>query len=454
MSVVVKGSKACATNPLKISPALGGALAFLGVDRSLPLLHGSQGCTAFALVLLVRHFREAIPLQTTAMSELSTILGGADNIEQAVGTIHDRAKPRLIGLCSTALTETRDEDVRGELRALMMRHPEWSDLAVVYAPTPDFAGSLEVGWASAVQAIIDALVEAERRPRVLRQVNVLAASYMTPADVESIREIVEGFGLSAMVLPDLSGSLDGHVPDEYVPTTLGGTPIEHVTRMGASQMTLAIGEHMRGAAEAVERRTGVPFRLFDRLIGLEAFDGFVETLIELSGRPAPEALRRDRSRLVDAMLDGHFFFTDRRVAVAAEPDLLLAMTRFLDEMGCRIVAAVTPMNTPAAAGIPCETVVVGDLDDLERLALADGCDLVVASSHAETTAAAIGAPLYRVGFPVFDRLGAGHRLSVGYRGTRELLFDIGNVFLGHPSELQPYPRPDREVSSDACVAHA
>jgi len=454
MTVVETATKACAINPLKTSPALGGALAFLGVDRSLPLLHGSQGCTAFALVLLVRHFREAIPLQTTAMSELSTILGGADNIEQAIGNIYDRAKPRLIGLCSTALTETRDEDVRGDLRSLMQRHPDWSDLSVVYAPTPDFAGSLEVGWASAVQAMIDALVEEGRRPRVLRQVNLLPASYMTPADVEAIRDVVESFGLSAIVLPDLSGSLDGHVPDEYVPTTLGGTPLDRVASMGKSQMTLAVGEHMRGAAEALERRSGVPFRMFNRLTGLEAFDTFVETLIDLSGRPAPERLRRDRNRLIDAMLDGHFYFTGRKVAIAAEPDQLVALTRFLDEMGCRISAAVTTMKLPSGAEVPCERVVVGDLDDLERLASSSGCDLVVANAHAETTAAAIGAPLYRMGFPVFDRLGTGHRVSVGYRGTQELLFNIGNIFIDHQTELQPYLRQNREGANDASLVNA
>lgn len=454
MNVAEIGTKACAVNPLKSSPALGGALAFLGVDRSLPLLHGSQGCTAFALVLLVRHFREAIPLQTTAMSELSTILGGAENIEQAIGNIFERANPRLIGLCSTALTETRDEDVRGDLRSIMLRHPEWSELTVVHAPTPDFAGSLEVGWASAVQAMIDALVQEERQPRILRQVNLLPASYMTPADVEAVRDIIESFGLTAIVLPDLSGSLDGHVPDEYVPTTLGGTPVDRVSRMGASQITLAIGEHMRCAAESLERRSGVPFKVFDRLTGLEAFDAFVETLINLSSRPAPEKLRRERSRLVDAMLDGHFFFTGRTAAVAAEPDMLLAVTRFLDEMGCRIGAAVTTMKSPSAAKVPCESVIVGDLDDLERVASGGDCDLVIANAHAETTAAAIGAPLYRMGFPVFDRLGAGHQVSVGYRGTRELLFDIGNIFIDHQPEHPPYLRQDREVSNDASAVSA
>ncbi|MBL8660690.1 MAG: nitrogenase iron-molybdenum cofactor biosynthesis protein NifN [Rhodospirillales bacterium] len=454
MSVTEVATKACAVNPLKTSPALGGALAFLGVEGCLPLLHGSQGCTAFALVLLVRHFREAIPLQTTAMSELSTILGGADNIEQAIGNIYDRAKPRLIGLCSTALTETRDEDVRGDLRSLMARHPDWNDLSVVYAPTPDFAGSLEVGWASAVQAMIAAFVDKGRRPSALRQVNLLPASYMTPADVEAVREVVESFGLSVITFPDLSGSLDGHVVDEYVPTTLGGTPVDHVARMAQSQMTLAIGEHMRGAAEALQRRAGVPFRLFDRLTGLEAFDTFVETLIDISGQQPPEKLRRERSRLVDAMLDGHFFFTGRTACVAAEPDLLIAMTRFLDDMGCRIATAVTTMKPSPDARVPCDRLVVGDLDDLERLAPPAGCDLVVANAHADAAANAIGAPLYRIGFPVFDRLGAAHQVTVGYRGTRELLFDIGNIFIGRQAEAEPYRRQNREDADDASAVNA
>jgi len=46
----------------------------MGVDAAMPLLHGSQGCTSFGLVLFVRHFRETIPLQTTAMSEVNTVL--------------------------------------------------------------------------------------------------------------------------------------------------------------------------------------------------------------------------------------------------------------------------------------------------------------------------------------------------------------------------------------------
>jgi nitrogenase molybdenum-iron protein NifN len=59
-----------------------------------------------------------------------------------------------------------------------------------------------------------------------------------------------------------------------------------------------------------------------------------------------------------------------------------------------------------------------------------------------------------MGFPVFDRLGAGHRVSVGYRGTQELLFDIGNIFIDNQTELHPYLRDNREVADDANVVNA
>jgi nitrogenase molybdenum-iron protein alpha/beta subunit len=72
---VVARRKAVAVNPLKQSQPLGAALAYLGVKGIMPLFHGSQGCTAFAKVMLVRHFREAIPLSTTAMTEVIDDLG-------------------------------------------------------------------------------------------------------------------------------------------------------------------------------------------------------------------------------------------------------------------------------------------------------------------------------------------------------------------------------------------
>lgn len=439
MALVNTPAKAVSVNPLKSSAPLGAAMAYLGVAESIPLFHGSQGCTAFALVLMVRHFKETIPIQTTAMNEVSTILGGADHLEEALLNLKSRVKPRLIGICSTALVETRGEDMKGDLALIKQRRAaELGGTKVVYSSTPDFSGALEEGWSKAVTAMIEELVErpAGRTAR-LKQVNILASVHMTPADVDFVRDMAESFGLNAIILPDISGSLSGTVPDRWVPTSYGGTSLEDIAIMGQSQATLAIGEHMRAPAERLKELTGVPVQVFDRLTGLEAADRFVVALSQLANTPVPARIRRRRSELVDCMLDAHFHFAGKRVALAAEPDLLLALAATYAEAGAEIVCAITTSATSKALDRIPAVVQVGDLGDLERMAEDYSADLLVTHSHGRQASERLSLPLLRAGFPVFDRLGAQHRLSVGYDGTRNVLLEAANILIAAHGEATP-----------------
>lgn len=442
MATVTTSRKACTVNPLKMSQPIGAVLAFLGLDQCMPALHGSQGCTAFGLVLFVRHFRENIPLQTTAMNEATTILGGMDNIEQAIMNIWTRAKPQIICIASTGLTETKGDDVDGYIKLIRKKHPELADLAIIYVSTPDYKDAFQDGWARAVTKLVEQLVtppfekgEPGGISAGISQINILVGSHLTPGDIEEIRETVQAFGLDPIILPDLSGSLDGHIPEEFMPTTMGGTTLADIRRMGASGFTLAIGEHMRAAAEALHVKCGTRFEVLDRITGLEASDRFIVLLAELSGKPVPNKYRRQRSQLVDAMLDGHFFFGGKKIAIGTEPDLLWTIGNLLAEMGCEITAAVTTTHSPLLEKMPAAEVQIGDLEDLEQRA--QGCDLLITHSHGRQMAERLNIPFLRMGMPLFDRLGAAHRLSVGYRGTRDLIFEIGNVFMANAHETSP-----------------
>ena len=304
MAIVKPPFKAATVNPLKMSQPLGASYAFMGMNRCMPVMHGSQGCTSFGVVLLVRHFREAIPLQTTAMNEATTIMGGYDNVEKAILNLRARAKPELIAICSTGLTETKGDDVDAYLTLIRQSHPEVNDTALVYVSTPDYIGAFQDGWAKAVTALLDALVEPANEPEP-GQVNVLPGCHFTPGDIDEVREIIEAFGLRPIFLPDVSGSMDGHMSDEFSPTTMGGTTLVEARSMGASVWTLALGEQMRSCAQALEISTGVPFTVFQRLTGLGANDQFLSELARISGVAVPAKYRRQRSQLQDAMLDGH-----------------------------------------------------------------------------------------------------------------------------------------------------
>jgi nitrogenase molybdenum-iron protein NifN len=430
MAKVKVPNKAVVVNPLKQSQALGAALAFLGLKGMMPLFHGSQGCTAFSKVILVKHFREAIPLSTTAMTEVTTILGGEDNVEQAILTLMEKSKPEIIGLCTTGLTETRGDDMDGILKDIRKNHPELDELPILLVSSPDFKGALQDGYAAAVERMVKDLPQSgETRPQ---QINVLVSSGFTPGDVQQIKEIIGAFGLMPIIVPDLAASLDGHLDDSYSPITGGGTTLPQLRKMGSSAFTIALGESMRPAAQILENRFTIPFEVFTELTGLEAVDEFMQALADLSGNCVPEKYHRQRRQLQDAMLDTHFYFGRKRVSLALEPDLLWATAYFLRSMGAEIHAAVTTTRSPLLEQMEVDTVYISDYEDFEQLAV--GSDLLIANSHGKAIAKRLGVPLYRMGIPIYDRLGNGQFSKVGYRGTMEMLFDIGNILLEHEEE--------------------
>ncbi|MEW8390729.1 MAG: nitrogenase iron-molybdenum cofactor biosynthesis protein NifN [Candidatus Thiodiazotropha sp.] len=445
MTEILKRNKALSVSPLKASQTIGAALAFLGFHRAIPMLHGSQGCTAFGKVFFVRHFREPIPLQTTAMDQVTTVMGSEESVVEGLKTIAGKNQPSLLGVPTTGLSETQGSDVRMAVKMFRQKYPEFDAIPVVPVSTPDYSGCLETGFARAVEAIIKTVVpaaeDARTRPgRRRRQVNILVGSSLTPGDLEELKEIVEAFGLRPVVIPDLSDSLDGHLGEgDFSPLTIGGAPVSELSTLGDAAASLVIGASMNKAADLLRELTGVPDYRFDHLMGLEAVDQFINLLHQISAEPVPAKLERQRAQLQDAMLDTHFMLGMGRFALAADPDLLHGFTHMLAGVGAETVAAVSPVNAPVLQRAASEQVKIGDLEDLERLAEAKGAELLIANSHGVESAGRLGIPILRAGFPQYDTLGGYQKTWIGYRGTRQTLFDLANIMLTlEKGEIHPY----------------
>ena len=448
MTEIIKRKKALSVSPLKASAPMGATLAFLGINNAMPMMHGSQGCTAFGKVFFVRHFREPIPLQTTAMDQVSSVMGADENIVEGLKTVCEKSKPAMIGLPSTGLSETQGADMQGAVKIFRDKYPEYAEVKVVPVNTPDFTGCLETGYAAAVLAMIKVLVPEEEEGKTKsgqrrKQVNVLPSAMLTPGDVEIIKEMIESFGLRSVVLPDLSDSLDGHLTeDSFSPITIGGMAVNEFETMGESIATLTIGPSMYKSAELLHKRTGVPDYRFDHLMGLDNMDSFIQVLHDVSGQNVPETYERQRSQLQDAMLDTHFMLGQVRFAMAGDADLVKAFADLVVSMGSEVVTAVIPSKGEAMKSIPARDVKIGDLEDLEHLAGERHAEILIGSSHAVASAERLGVPIVRAGFPQYDLVGGFQRCWVGYRGSRQAIFDMANILLSNNQhEIKPYRSP-------------
>jgi nitrogenase molybdenum-iron protein NifN len=445
MTEIVKRKKALSVSPLKASSTIGAALAFLGFHRSIPMLHGSQGCTAFGKVFFVRHFREPVPLQTSAMDQVSAVMGSENNVVEGVKTLCEKNSPDMVGVPTTGLAETQGSDIGMAVRDFRAKYPEYESIPVIPVSTPDFTGCLESGFALAIEAIIKHRVpEAEaagtQPGKRQRQVTVLVGSSLTPGDLEDLKEIIESFALRPVLVPDLSDSLDGRLTaEEFSPLTIGGTAVSELATLGDSLATLVIGASMNKAADLLRQRTGVPDYRFNHLMGLEAMDAFVASLAEISGEMVPAKLERQRAQLQDCMLDTHFMLGLSRVGIAADPDLLIAFSDMLSGMGVSTVAAVAPANARVLKQIAAEKVIVGDLEELEIQSRQNDAEFLISNSHAAETAERLGLPLLRAGFPQYDLLGGYQRVWIGYHGTRSTLFELANILMKlERGEIHPY----------------
>ena len=139
------------------------------------------------------------------------------------------------------------------------------------------------------------------------------------------------------------------------------------------------------------------------------------------------------------MLDSHFMLGLSRFAVAGDPDLIYSFNQMLTGVGAQTVAAVSPVNAPILKSMDIDQVKIGDLEDLEKIASENAAEILIANSHGVESAQRLGIPLLRAGFPQYDTLGGYQKTWIGYRGTRQTLFELANMMLTlEKGEIHPY----------------
>jgi len=406
-------------NPFKLSQPMGASLAFLGVDKCMPLMHGGQGCTSFTKVFFTRHFCEPIAIQTSAVTDAIAVLDGGDySIVESVKNITKKVTPSLIGLHTTGLSETKGDDIRGIAGKIQF--------PLVTVNTPDYEGGFESGWALTCKAMIEQLVEpasiVEDKLAVL-----LPHISLQPIEVEKIKEFIESFGFKVLALPDLSSSLDGHLGEKQAALSSGGIAVDEIRKLGQAGLVITVGDSMRTCATALqEKNPAMKHWHFPHLHGLEATDALVALLLEETGFSGPPpGVARWRQRLQDALLDSHFVLGQNRFLVAAEPDQLAGISASLHEAGGRVTVAVATVDSPQLDKVEADNVLVGDLEDAELMS--GNYDLIIGNCHCEALAHRFDKGLLLRGYPNWEQVGNALKNDVLYEGGCYLLFEAANL---------------------------
>jgi len=426
-------------NSCRLCAPLGAGLAFRGIQGCTPILHGSQGCSTYIRRYLISHFREPIDIASTNFSESSAVFGGLENFKVGMKNVRKQYNPEVIGVASTCLSETIGENMPSLIHTYLEENWDENHPPIVHVSTASYKGCHTDGFNATVEAIVRALV----KPGEKNDLVALLPGMLSPADLRYLRELAGAFKVQGIVLPDYSDSMDGASWATYQRIPEGGTTVENIRRLGGAKAAMEFGLVLRNArssaSQYLEKQYGVPRLALPTPIGMEGSDALLDAFAELSGNPIPDELAKERGRLIDSFVDGHKYVFGKRVAVVADQDLALSLTKFMTEIGIKPVLVASGQQTGRFSSLLAETApelgdsVIcrenADHAEIDALAKEIKPDFILGSSKCYPIARALDLPLIRVGFPIHDRMGGQRVLHIGHRGAQQLFDTIVNTLL-------------------------
>ncbi|TGC09752.1 nitrogenase component 1 [Methanolobus halotolerans] len=432
-------------NPCIMCQPIGSVIAFKGIEDSMVLLHGSQGCSTYMRLHLAHHFQEPVDIGSSSLSEKGAVYGGSENLKKGLKNLILRYNPKVIGVSTTCLAETIGDDI-GSIIADFREEEDLADeIMIIPVPTPSYEDSHNSGYIKAVEAIVKQFTIHESGNEIFNnKLNVVLSENISPEDTRELKKILsDTLGSNSFILlPDISETFDAPMTGKLQKIFPGGTTHSDIADMKNSAATIGLGiTNNNKAVSYLDKTFEIPSHNLPLPIGLEYTDRLLTELSGIAGTDIHEDYQKERGRLIDAMVDAHKYVYGTKVAIYGDPNNVLGILSLALENGMHPLLVVASSKSPRFAEYAMERVRqvkpdcdVTVLEDVDFDAFNDAVkkakpEMLIGNSNGKYISKDIGIPLVRIGFPIHDRVGAQRMLAIGYRGAMEMLDRITNTIL-------------------------
>ncbi|MEW6447151.1 MAG: nitrogenase component 1 [Bacillota bacterium] len=417
------GVQTAVERPCHVCQPLGAIYLISGIKGATALVHGPQSCCGYMRFMLSRHFKEL----NSGKPFFHEVSCSRHKFVEDVYGLANKYNLRLIYLTNTCLHDSPAEMINNWLTEMKFRSQEFVKIASIDALQP--SGSYVNGYDIASKAVLELL--ARPKGACNGKLNIIPGM-LNPGDLHEVKRILAGMCVPFTMLYDGSETL-GTRPEEHMAGPASNyTFPEELADAANSIATIALCRHAGGAgADYLYLKFGVPAHYGPLPIGLTFTDRFVDQIKGLTGAGIPPAYERERENLLDAMGKSKRYTAGKRFVITGDPDLISPLTHFACELGMEPVAVMS--NTPSDLFVheietiakkyaKAPVIISGSkLSEIERIIYQGGTDMILGPSYLTGIAKSAGVPLFRIGFPVYDRCSCDRWPILGYRGGLRLL---------------------------------
>ncbi|MHB1061922.1 MAG: nitrogenase molybdenum-iron protein subunit beta [Thiobacillus sp.] len=424
--------EALTVNPAKACQPLGAVFVAVGFEGTIPFVHGSQGCVAYYRSHFSRHFKEPSSCVSSSMTEDAAVFGGLNNMIDGLQNTHSMYKPKMIAVSTTCMAEVIGDDLNGFISTAREKGSVPADFPVPYAHTPAFVGSHITGYDNALKGIVSYFWEGKERTPT-EKINFIGGfDGYTVGNLREVKRIFDLMGIEHTILADNSDVWDTPADGEFRMYD-GGTTLDDAKAALNAKATISMQQYCTEKTLDYIAKTGQETVAFNHPVGVAATDKFLMELARITGKPIPDALTKERGRLVDAIADSSSHIHGKKFAIYGDPDLCYGLASFLMELGAEPTHVLSTnggkeweikmqaLFDSSPFGKSCHVYPGKDLWHMRSLLNTEPVDFLIGNTYGKYLERDTGTPLIRIGFPVFDRHHH-HRYPVwGYQGAMNVL---------------------------------
>jgi nitrogenase molybdenum-iron protein beta chain len=443
--------EALTVNPAKACQPLGAVLCALGFEKTMPYVHGSQGCVAYFRTYFNRHFKEPVACVSDSMTEDAAVFGGQKNMMAGLENAKALYKPDIIAVSTTCMAEVIGDDLNAFINNTKKAGHIEQDFPTPYAHTPSFVGSHTTGWDNMFEGMIRYFTlnhMDDKKVGSNGKINLVPGFETYLGNYRVIHRMMKEMGVDYTLMSDPSEVLDTPADGTFRMYAGGTTQAELKDSPNAIDTLLLQPWQLEKTKKYVQTIWHQPATAINIPMGLQWTDEFLMKISELTGKPIPASLELERGRLVDMMTDSHTWMHGKKFSLYGDADFVMGMTKFLLEMGAepadvlcnhankRWAKAMDKMLKDSPYGQKTVVHTGKDLWHFRSLVFTNKPDFMIGNSYGKFIqrdtfykGEEFEVPLIRIGFPIFDRHHLHRMTTLGYEGAIYMLTTLVNAVL-------------------------
>ena len=348
----------------------------------------------------------------------------------------------MIPVYTTCMPEVIGDDLTSYIRNAKKKGLIPEDLPTPYANTPSFNGTHVHGYDSMLKSILENLTKDQKvEGKCTGKLNIIPGFDGNVGNLREYKRICELMEIPYTMFADVSDVFDSGCDGEYKMYP-GGTKLEDAAESINGKATIAMQKYSTNTTmKWINAEYSGTKDILPMPFGIKKTDELLMKLSELFGKEIPAELKAERARAVDAMTDAHQYLHGKKIAVFGDPDYVIGIVSFLLEMGARpwhvLVSRATKkfkkemdaLLESSMYGEGCTCHINKDLWHMRSLLMTDPVDGMIGDTHGKWAARDAKIPLFRIGFPIIDRVNLHRSPVIGYGGAINILSMIANKFL-------------------------